>query len=233
MSTVIVSDLHLGSRHCRGEEFLQFLAALPAGAALVLNGDVVDRWQQALPPRHQAVLDALRAESFRRRVVWVRGNHDERFVLADAGRIEFAPSVVVERGLWVAHGHHFDLIMPRHRLFIVLMRVFHRLRLLLGADAVHVAHYAKKFAWLYGVLRRHVIRNAAWQARLLGHAAVACGHTHFVEETVQDGIRYLNTGSWTEPPLTRLWADGGILRLEPALDNPAPRGGQGEGTHQP
>jgi UDP-2,3-diacylglucosamine pyrophosphatase LpxH len=49
---------------------------------------------------------------------------------------------------------------------------------------------------------------------------VTCGHTHYAEDVVIDGIRYLNTGAWTEAPayFLHLTADQIILnRLE---DNP-------------
>ena len=31
--------------------------------------------------------------------------------------------------------------------------------------------------------------------------AVACGHTHFAEDLFFNGIRYINTGAWTEFPV--------------------------------
>ena len=42
---------------------------------------------------------------------------------------------------------------------------------------------------------------AAADARSRRHGAVACGHTHHVEDVVIDGIHYFNTGSWTETPV--------------------------------
>ena len=33
-----------------------------------------------------------------------------------------------------------------------------------------------------------------------GIEAVTCGHTHYPEDLVLDGIRYVNTGAWTEFP---------------------------------
>ena len=31
------------------------------------------------------------------------------------------------------------------------------------------------------------------------YAAIACGHVHFPEDQQVKGIRYINTGCWTEP----------------------------------
>ena len=96
----------------------------------------------------------------------------------------------------------------------------HNLRMMLGAKPLHVAEYAKRWASFYRVLRRNVMMNAVKCAQQNGYEAVTCGHTHYAEDVVIDGIRYLNTGAWTEAPpyFLHLTADEMILnRLE---DNP-------------
>ena len=30
--------------------------------------------------------------------------------------------------------------------------------------------------------------------------AITCGHTHYAEDSVCEGVRYINTGAWTESP---------------------------------
>ncbi len=188
---------------------------LPADAALVLNGDTVNRSRKAsMPEQHGHALDLLRKESLRRRIVWVRGNHDELYKLENPQKIEFCSCFSIEKKLFISHGFDFDNIMPRHRLFIILFRLFHRLRILLGAESVHVAYYAKKFRILYNLLKRHVAENAIEHARENGFGAVACGHTHCVEETTSDGIRYINTGSWTEKPLFYLSVNDNEMKLQ-------------------
>ncbi|MGQ9661331.1 MAG: metallophosphoesterase [Kiritimatiellia bacterium] len=125
MKTVIISDLHLGSRYCFANQFDRFLDQLPRETALVLNGDIVCRVSTGrLPPRHQELLDRLRTESLQRSVVWVWGNHDENFVPSDPGKIEFRLHYNIGR-LLITHGIHFDSVMPHHRVFILLFRFFH------------------------------------------------------------------------------------------------------------
>jgi UDP-2,3-diacylglucosamine pyrophosphatase LpxH len=200
MRTAIVSDLHLGSKHSRVEPFLRFLDALPAETELVLNGDVVDHWRGRLEGKHLAAQQRLKDESFRRHIVWVRGNHDEKYAVEDPGRIAMVKSYSIGKRLYVSHGYDFDTVMPYHQTFIRIFRFIHRVRVRLGAEAVHVAYYAKRFEILYGVLRKHVAMNAVEYARENGYGAVTCGHTHYAEDTLIDGIRYINTGAWTEPP---------------------------------
>lgn len=197
----IVSDLHLGSAYFHHETFLSWLDALPAGARLVLNGDIVDEPGRPLPDEHLAVLDRLVRESHARPVVWVYGNHDAEFEPAEKGEIQFVDSWGIDRRLLVVHGDRLDWLMPRHGVFRWVFRRFHRLRVRLGFRNVHVAEYAKKWKLFYRVLNEHVARNALRTARQQGFEAVVCGHTHAAMDFERQGHRYFNTGSWTERPL--------------------------------
>jgi len=76
----------------------------------------------------------------------------------------------------------------------------HDLRIKLGARPVHVAQYAKRWKRFYAYLRKSVMLNAVNYAAENGFHAVTCGHTHYAEEQMINGIRYLNTGAWTEQP---------------------------------
>ena len=219
MQTVVISDIHLGSKYCLLREFLGFLRSLPDGVRLVLNGDVVDFWHAGLPPEHSRGLQALREESRRRQVVWVRGNHDDRYEMPDPAAIEFVPIYNIGRRLVIAHGYDFDNIMPYNRMFIACFRFLHAVRMRLGAEPTHVAFYAKRFPYLYGVLQRAVAMNAVEYASEKGYEAVTCGHTHLPEERVIRGIRYVNTGAWTESPVHYLLVSDTSLQLEQYKEN--------------
>ena len=197
----IVSDLHLGSAYSRHETFISWLDALPRGVQLVLNGDIIDDPCSPLPEDHRAVLDRLVSESRNRQVIWVYGNHDAKFELAEKGEIQFADSWTIERRLLVVHGDRLDRLMPRHGIFKWLFRRFHRLRVIFGFRNMHVAEYAKKWSLFYRILSEHVANNALRSAREQGFAAVVCGHTHAPMDIERQGLRYFNTGSWTESPL--------------------------------
>ena len=80
----------------------------------------------------------------------------------------------------------------------------HVLRVKLGAKPVHVAEYAKKWQVLYRALCNSVMTNAVSCAAENGYEAVTCGHTHYPEDRVFNGIRYMNTGAWTESPAFHL-----------------------------
>ena len=200
MQTFITSDLHLGVPQCRAGAFLKFLDSLPAGARLVLNGDIISHCHNGttLKGEQSQVLDAIRAESYKREVIWVRGNNDRKLQLHDQGQIQFVGEYAIGTHIYIAHGHQFDRLMPTVRIILIPARlIYDAIARMVGSDT-HVALFAKRLGCLYRLLCRHVMGNAVAYAKRHGYAAVTCGHTHYPENREIDGVRYLNTGCWTE-----------------------------------
>jgi len=201
MNAIIVSDLHIGSRYFLCEHFERFLRSISEDHELILNGDIIDNPYAKLNSAHQRILDLIEQVSYRQRVVWVQGNHDDiGYIPRGFGKVHFKRLYTIGHRLLIAHGHDFDEIMPRNQKFIKAFKLMHDLRVRLGARPVHVAHYAKKWEIFYKVLRKNVMRNAVNCAMENGYEGVTCGHTHYPEESVFNGIRYVNTGAWTEFP---------------------------------
>ena len=205
MKAIIVSDLHMGSRYFRSQAFENFLNRLPDIDEFILNGDVLDRPHIKLTPFHQLNLERIEQLSLRCKVVWVRGNHDKGYMPASLGQIEFCRRYTFDNRILITHGDAFDNVMARSQIFMKAFRMMHDLRVRLGARPVHVAEYAKKWKAFYRVLRNNVMRNAVNFAAENGFEAVTCGHTHFAEDTVLNGVRYINTGAWTEFPAHYLY----------------------------
>jgi len=198
MSVFVISDLHLGSEFCRHEKIQEFIRSIPDGTDLVLNGDVVHSGKRFFQKEHLDVIEALKDISRNRRVVWVAGNHDHICPVADIGNIEFVSEHTIENRIIVAHGHQFQ-----HRIFMtyvgfLLLRTVYRIYIRFGARDMHAAYFAKKFPVLYRIFRHEITANACKHARKKGLTTVVCGHTHCAEEQQVKGVRYLNTGSWTE-----------------------------------
>ena len=200
MKAIIVSDLHIGSRHFLRENFKLFLQNIPQDHEFILNGDIVNNFYGKMKPAEQQILDHLKEMSFRQKVVWVRGNHDNGYIPDNLGKIRIKQHHALGKRLFVTHGDFFDEVMPQSRMFIKAFKMMHDLRVKLGARPVHVAQYAKKWKSFYGYLRKNVMLNAVNYAAANGFEAVTCGHTHFAEEHFIHGIKYLNTGAWTEKP---------------------------------
>ena len=198
MKAIIVSDLHIGSRYFLYQGFERFLEDMPDDYELILNGDIIDDPFEKLKPPHQKILRIIKNLSYNQKVVWVQGNHENGYTQKGFGKVHFNSLYTLGHKILIAHGHDFDEIMPRNQGFIKAFKLMHDLRVKLGARPVHVANYAKKWGILYRVLRKNIMMNAVNCAIHNGYEVVTCGHTHYPEDRVINGIRYVNTGAWTE-----------------------------------
>ncbi len=209
----VVSDLHLGNRYFNHQAFIAWLDQLPLNATLVLNGDIIDDPTQPLNGCHGSVLERIIAESSRRSVIWIYGNHDADFRTEDVGEIQFLREWNIGHQLLIVHGHKLDNVMPNHPVFKWFFRRFHDLCVMFGLRDMHVAQYAKRWPRLYKVLNNRVARNGIKFAKSKGFSAIVCGHTHFALDDNNSDVRYLNTGSWTELPLYYLSVDSDNIVL--------------------
>ena len=210
----IVSDIHLGSRFSQCDAFIAWLECLPRHRPVVLNGDILDDPRDELFGYHHQALNRLIETSFEREVVWVLGNHDDDLLGDQIGRITIARHLEIGKTLLAIHGDDFDDVMPKSRAFIRTFQYLHFWRQSLGAPHVHVAQYAKKWKALYKVLNDNVKKNAVASAKRNGFRAVVCGHTHYAMDITYDGVRYLNTGAWTEEPLHYVEVQDGKIQMK-------------------
>ncbi len=213
MNAISISDLHIGSRYFQRQNFVQFLQNVPQDYEFILNGDIIDNPYARLKPADQKILNHFGDMSLQQKVVWVRGNHDNGYVPDNLRKIQIKKHYALQKRLFITHGDFFDEVMPQSRIFIQTFQMLHNFRIRLGARPVHVAHYAKKWKSFYAYLRKNVMLNAVNYARSNGFKAVTCGHTHYAEEQLVQGIQYVNTGAWTEQPTysLRVTADEIVL----------------------
>jgi UDP-2,3-diacylglucosamine pyrophosphatase LpxH len=220
MNAIIVSDLHIGSKYFLYRNFECFLNNISEDAEFILNGDIIEYPYAKLGPIDQQILNRFEQMSYRQKVVWVRGNHDNGYIPDKLGKIQIKQHHALQKRLFITHGDFFDEVMPRSRAFIKTFGMLHDLRVKLGARPVHVAQYAKKWNLFYGYLRKNVMLNAVNYAAKNGFEAVTCGHTHYAEEMFINGIRYLNTGAWTELPSHYVQITANDIKLK-KLVNPS------------
>lgn len=126
--SLFISDVHLGSRHARTTELLEFLSVIKEQASperLYIVGDFIDGWKlkRNWYWNDDASLIIRKILSFLRRdteILYVAGNHDEfmrefidDFHLSDFGSIHLGNEFVHEtpsgKRLLVTHGDMFDL----------------------------------------------------------------------------------------------------------------------------
>ena len=128
--TIWVSDIHLGTKGCQAEKLLDFLKTHSADT-LYLVGDIIDMWAISrkiyFPPSHVRVLKEILSISKKRKVIYVRGNHDEvldQFVPFNIGNIEVVydalHTTVDGKRLLVCHGDRYDQVMKYARWLAIL-----------------------------------------------------------------------------------------------------------------
>lgn len=209
----IVSDLHLGSPYFMVEAFDHFLDRLPEDTVLILNGDVVNRIHAPMPPSHTNLLNRLAEVSHEREIIWLTGNHADYYEPQHPHRIVRAREWTIQKRLLITHGHDFDNVMRHNILALVFFRTLHNLHERIHKTSLHPAEFGKRFHILYRLMCAQMASRAIRAARRRGFAAVTCGHVHRVEDRTVDGVRYINTGSWTESPLCVLTLTDDDLRL--------------------
>jgi UDP-2,3-diacylglucosamine pyrophosphatase LpxH len=218
--TLFISDVHLGTRGCQAELFLNFLRDHDADT-IYLVGDIVDGWRMRSswywPQAHNDVVQKLLRKARKgTRIVYIPGNHDE--FLRDYYGTHFGGIEVIETAIHeaadgqkflVIHGDVFDVIVRNARwlayfgdwaydLAIFANRYFNWFRRKLGFPYWSLSKWAK-----------HKVKNAvnfigefeqavALEARKQNVEGVICGHIHHA--TIHDlyGTRYMNCGDWVE-----------------------------------
>lgn len=216
-----LSDCHLGTRHCRGEELAAYLAGI-APREVVLNGDIVDlrelsrsAWKRSHTAVVQRLLDWARAGI---PVTYVTGNHDAllRFASAfSAGHIAIVDGlerVLAGRRTFFTHGDVVEKGLCGSRWLRKAACVAWKL-------AEHGEHWGNHARRLVGLrpwslaravrrlpgARRHIERYeeaCAAFAAAHGYDAIVTGHIHVpMMRALSVGGRtvdYLNCGDWVE-----------------------------------
>lgn len=184
------------------------------GHELILNGDIIDDPNINLKPEHQRILDHIERISYHQKVVWILGNHDNGYIRKRFGNVHFKDHYNIGNLLLIVHGYDFQSLMAKNLIFIKSLKLAHDLRVKIKAKPVHMVKYANYLKILYRILRDNVRRSAINCALENGYRAITCGHTHYPEERVVNGVRYFNTGAWTAFPASYLSVDGDKLTLK-------------------
>lgn len=214
MITIIASDIHLGSRHCRHAEFGEFLRAVPDDALLILNGDTFDDPGRQLPDGLADLHTLLLDRNAARGLIMLEGNHERLartkavFPLPAAQDSFRVPGIA-----HVSHGDRFDRLAQSHPLWYRALRATLYYLLDRTHRNVHIAEYAKNLRLPYRVYCRGVLRRAMEFGRREGYRYVVCGHVHQAETCDRQGVCYVNTGCWTEDRLHYACLDGEKVHL--------------------
>lgn len=220
-STIVLSDIHLGTSHSKTEEVSNFLKSVNC-KRLILNGDIIDGWAMRKGTRcwKKAHTDFFKVimkmmEKHGTEVIYVRGNHDDFLdSLAPMAfyNISIVKNYVLEshgKRYYVTHGDVFDTITTNMKWLAKLGDVGYTLLLWLNkAYNNHRHRHGKPYYSLSQQIKQKVKTavnyisdfegELARFAKAKGCDGVICGHIHHPDNTYYDGIHYLNSGDWVE-----------------------------------
>ena len=116
MKTLIISDLHIGSKGCKTDKILELLKN-ESYQRYILVGDIIDGWlftkYKKFSYEHTRVIRRLLKISKNKEIIWISGNHDEflrKYIPIELGNIKVV-NEFIEDGVWYCHGDEFDGIV--------------------------------------------------------------------------------------------------------------------------
>ncbi len=233
---LFISDVHIGSKHSKAEEFLKFIRSVQP-ETLYLVGDFIDGWRL----RKKFYWNDTYSFIIRRiigmmkdgtKVKYITGNHDEflrKFVPSNnLGHLEILDETIHEtvdgRRLLVIHGDVFDQLMLKAKWLYYL-----------GDNAYSLAMWCnticnsvrRKFGLPYwslsAVLKQNVKKAVnfvndfehyiAKHTKELGCCGVVCGHIHTPIIKRFESIDYYNCGDWVESCTAIIEYHDGSMKL--------------------
>jgi len=215
---IIISDLHLGTKDSKAEEFIEFIEQHPTDL-LILNGDIIDGWAlnrgAKWKKQHTKVISKLLKLSNKTQLVWIRGNHDEfiqEFIGSHFGGIEIREDYVLElsdKKYYIFHGDVIDVFITKYKWLSKIGAIGYDFALTLNR---WYNHYRKWRKLPYQSISQKIKAGvkvatnyindfevtALSMATKKGCDGVMCGHIHQPEDRMINGKRYVNSGDWVE-----------------------------------
>ena len=216
--TIIVSDIHLGTKDSQAKEFIKFLDEHPT-EQLILNGDIIDGWAlqrgSKWKKQHTKVILKLLELSKKTDIVWIRGNHDEfltDFFMIKMSNITLCEDYMIDikrKKYLIFHGDILDVFSSTWKWIAKIGSVGYDIALTLNT------WYNKYRSWRglpYYSISKHIKdkvksavsfildfeENAAKIAKQRKCSGVIVGHIHTAEDRMIGDIHYLNSGDWVE-----------------------------------
>jgi UDP-2,3-diacylglucosamine pyrophosphatase LpxH len=217
---VIVSDLHLGTKDSKAEEFIEFLEKHPTDL-LILNGDIVDGWAlnrgTKWKKQHTKVISKILQLSNTTQIIWIRGNHDEfiqDFIGTHLGAIEIKEDYKLDihntvESYYIFHGDVVDVFITKYKWLskigavgydfaLTLNRWYNTYRKWRNLPYQSISQKIKSGVKAATNYINDFETTALSMATKKGCNGVMCGHIHQPEDRMIDGKRYINSGDWVE-----------------------------------
>lgn len=222
VSTIVISDVHLGSEHSKAEELTRFLKSVDC-KTLILNGDIIDgwklqrnpfgRWKKSYTDLVKVIMKMM--ENYHTQVIYIRGNHDDfldklvPFALPSISIVSEYIHISNGKRYYVTHGDIFDTITS-HMLWLAklgdygytfllwLNRILNNYRRRKGKPyysfSQNIKHKVKSAVSYISDFEKELVKIAASRH----FDGIICGHIHQPANTHYGPIHYLNSGDWVE-----------------------------------
>lgn len=217
--TVWVSDVHLGTRGCQAEAFLEFIKTHEF-ETLYLVGDIIDIWALRRgiywPQTHNDVIQKLlRCGRKGARLIYIPGNHDE-FVdkfLGHYGSISIQRRAIHTlldgRRILVIHGHELDTVVQNLKWLAHVGDIGYKGLMSLNGLVNFIRRRLGLGYWSLSAFVKKEVKNVVsfisqYEESIVRYArdyqvdGVLCGHIHSPAMREINGITYLNSGDWVE-----------------------------------
>lgn len=209
MKTLIISDLHLGAKYNNSALALKLLKKEKFNR-LILNGDIIDGWRikkygfNYWGRNESEIVRKILSLSKKIEVVYIVGNHDD-FLLNYLGDVGFK---VVEEysfdGFLFIHGDKLDVATLTGNwickiganLYDALIFFNNMFKLFFPRFSLSkfLKTRTKKILNFLGNFEK----AAVVEAKKKNCHTVVCGHVHFQQDKIIDGVRYVNSGDFQE-----------------------------------
>ncbi|MBD3238086.1 MAG: UDP-2,3-diacylglucosamine diphosphatase [Candidatus Moranbacteria bacterium] len=217
--TIIVSDLHLGSKMSRSRALIKLLKSYNF-KKLILLGDIFDSLDFTdLTQQQWDFLTYLTKLSRQVKVRWVEGNHDQGLIKITSLLMGIK---VYKKYTWeyqgkkylAVHGHQFDRFIINNTVLSWIISFLYSIAQRLDMKNRRIVNYFKKnnHGWLR--LSKKVASSAIFYGKLYRADYVFCGHTHQAMYKYDHKIHYYNAGCWTDIPSSYLIIDENGVCLE-------------------
>ena len=211
--TLIISDLHLGSKVSQPERVLELLKSF-SFRKLILLGDVFDNLDlRHLSPEALELLNYIGRISRDKKVRWVKGNHDEGLYgifgpLMNAQIHETYTWQFKREKYFAMHGHQFDRFLVNNIFLSNLASAVYAFIQRIDFPDKRISHYVKRQSKGWLRLSEKVATGAIAEAKKHRAQYAFCGHTHKALQKVNGHhVKYYNSGCWTDSPCTFITID--------------------------
>lgn len=219
--TLFISDIHLGTKSCQADAFLDFFKEHSADK-IYLVGDIVDFWKIQRNGAHwpqaqnDVVQKLLRSVRKGTEMTYIPGNHDE--ALRDYCGTHFGGVEIMLQDIHVAadgkrylvmHGDEFDIVVKYSKWLAHLGDWAYEVALLLNRYFNFFRRKTGRSYWSLSAYLKKKVKGAVnfigdFEASLVKEAqkqevdGIICGHIHTAAMREIEGVQYINTGDWVE-----------------------------------